>query len=57
MVPVRDAHVDVQAHAADAREALDFQDLEVVDVDAAAEAPDALARPVAVAMRTPNEAG
>lgn len=37
----------MQAHAADARAAFPLQDFEVVDVDAVAEAPDALARPLA----------
>lgn len=39
----RDGHVGVQAHAANARAALALQDLDVVDVDAVAEAQHALA--------------
>ncbi len=46
-VPSRNRDVGVQAHAADARAALALQDIEVVRVDAIAEAPDTLARRVA----------
>ncbi len=43
----RNGHVGVQVHAAGARAALALQDLEIVRVDAVAETPDTLARPVA----------